>query len=238
MVKQLVPAPTDEIIARAEQKFGRVLRIEFPFKRGVVTALARPFDAEAYDRFFDAQMAAPDDATLNTLRDRILWPVDKDLDAVVDGLGMFPDLLVGALAKHAGGGEAACSFVPLDEDTTNATLAAAGLTREQADSLIAESRGMIELSLVLLRDGGALVLRAPSYSVLQALQRAATAKKAGFAAAIRTAAIQCTSWCSSGSAEALFRASPALAAMFTKEIFRLGGAEADAQFPVAAADLR
>jgi len=225
---KFVPTPlSDELVARAEARHGRVLRFTLPLRPDLsVDFMVRPFTTESWDAHYDAQAEAPDDALINTFTRHILWPVGAELDKLVNAFGLLPGTVIAAMTQHAGATGARID--QLDEQTPDAILADAHLAREDAQKIVDQADGLVNLALIKLSTGDALVVRAPGYRDLSRIQRA-FAKKKGTAAAFRQATLDATAWSSRPISE-LLASAPAAPHVVTFELMRLGGAGADAQF--------
>jgi len=225
---KFIPTPlTEELVARAEAKHGRVLRFKLPLRSDLtLDVMARPFTTESWDAYYDAQFDAPDDAVINMFSRHILWPCGAELDKLVNAFGVFPGAVLVAMRKAAGGTGAV--FDRLDESLPESVLADAGLPAEEAQRLINKAGGLVTLELVKLKVGGSLVIRAPGYTDLSRMQRALS-KRVGVAAAFRQATIDGTAWSSQPIGDLLI-AAPAAPALVAHALLRLGGADAEAQF--------
>lgn len=230
--------PTPEELATLKATHGASLRLSPPIRAGLeqVRIAVRAFDAASWDRYYDDSFAAADTATSNAFLRQLAWPSHAVCAKLTNASAALPTTVIKGLEDLAMGATnraPAVRFEPLETTTSDAVLSAAGLARADADTLLAQAATQgVALELVMLRAGGALVLRAPEPLIFDQIM--ATRTKKGIAATARMAAIASTSWCSDGPTKeavvALYQRLPGLATHLVSALLRLGGAGAENSF--------
>jgi hypothetical protein len=227
--------PSAEELAKLAAAHGAALKVTPALTAGLeqVRIAVRAFDQAAFDRYYDESARGDAAAIGNAFLRQLVWPDHAICARLTMACAALPSTVVRGLEKLAIGASdtaPSASFDPLDETTSDAVLAKAGIDRVKVDELRAQAAaGGIALELVTLRKGGGLVLRAPEPVIFEQITSALASKK-GVALMARTAAIASTAWASED-VPSLYRRLPGLAAhVVMPALIRLGGAGAASSF--------